>query len=176
MFCKLFTDDTNANKPTYITCISLKYIRHVLQGSYGSHKYIRDVLQRHYGSHKHIRAVLQGPYGSHRHFRAVLKCPNGGHKYIRVALQGPKGSHKNIRTAVSSAEAPTGWGRWIGEKKRRCVWDDGRTEQDSRALSFTLSPASNCLHGQTRKRPLQRRVRTVLQGPHGRHKYIRTVL
>ena len=27
---------------------------------------------------------------------------------------------------VSSAEAPRGWGRWIGEK-RRCGWDDGRS-------------------------------------------------
>ena len=38
--------------------------------------------------------------------------------------------------ALSSAEAPRGWGRWIGEKKVRL----GRRED--RALSFTLSPAS----------------------------------
>ena len=54
--------------------------------------------------------------------------------------------------SLSSAEAPRGWGRWIGEK-RRCPCDD---TFPARFLLPSPQPP-NCLHGQARKRPPRRR-------------------
>ena len=43
---------------------------------------------------------------------------------------------------LSSAEAPRGWGRWIGGKKVRLGRREDFLPSVPRALSFTLSPAS----------------------------------
>ena len=56
--------------------------------------------------------------------------------------------------SLSSAEAPRGWGRWIGKKKKK----EGAlgTAFPARILLPSLQ-LPNCLHGQARKRPLRRR-------------------
>ena len=79
------------------------------------------------------------------------------------------GGLKHMFGSLSSAEAPRGWGRWIG-KKTRCAWDDGKTERRGASLLSSPFPAfparfrlpslqpPNCLlHGQKGKRPLRRR-------------------
>ena len=51
------------------------------------------------------------------------------------------GDKANIAVSLSSAEAPSGWGRWIGEKKKVRL---GRREDGvPRVLSFTLSPETS---------------------------------